>query len=483
VGAADPSVHRDVMTVYPGIEPGKRLILRNNLFFNNRTDNFAVFPNQGAILGGFEIWGNTFQYCNTAIHFDDRVGSVDFINVYNNIFDNVRVAVHNDSSIYIDRTYNTIRFASGPTPTPAPDIGATATPSPTRTPTPNRTATPSPTPNGTVTPTPVVTPSATPPPNRPPVANAGPDLEGDEDTTVFLDGSGSSDPDGQSLSYQWKQLSGPPGAFQNSQLAEAPFHLPSVTSDETIVLELTVSDGALSSSDTVSILVRNVEDLAEEGLVLRYTFEKFNGTQVLDSSGFGNHGLVEGTQLDFEGYRGYALRFGGISDRILIPDSPSLAFGPEMTLAAWVYPVGPIFGWGPILCKENFDLFSYSLFANSPLQGPASILQTSSGQQLVTSTDSIQSDRWTFLAMTFDNGICRLYVDGVQVAQSQGSGSIDTMNGLIIVGANFFWGQSFVGSIDEVRMYNIALSPARILDTMRSTPSRPTAAANWSLFQ
>ena len=47
------------------------------------------------------------------------------------------------------------------------------------------------------------------PGNSPPVADAGPDQHRPEDQPVYLDGSGSYDPDGTIVSYRWQQTGGP----------------------------------------------------------------------------------------------------------------------------------------------------------------------------------------------------------------------------------------------------------------------------------
>jgi len=95
----------------------------------------------------------------------------------------------------------------------------------------------------------------TPPPseNRPPVANAGSDRPVETGTGVMLDGTGSSDPDGDTLSYSWT-LDVPAGS--SASLSAADTATPSFTADMDgdYVATLVVNDGALDSApDTVTI--------------------------------------------------------------------------------------------------------------------------------------------------------------------------------------------------------------------------------------
>lgn len=88
--------------------------------------------------------------------------------------------------------------------------------------------------------------------NRAPVANAGPDAAGAIGTQVTLDGSASSDPDGQALTFSWTQVSGPTVTLSTPTAATARF-TPTVAG--TYTFQLAVSDGSLSATDTVVITV------------------------------------------------------------------------------------------------------------------------------------------------------------------------------------------------------------------------------------
>lgn len=92
------------------------------------------------------------------------------------------------------------------------------------------------------------------PSNYPPSANAGPDQGALFSASVQLNGSASSDPDGDPLTYSWTQLSGTPVTLNNATTVNPTFTAPGT--DATLVFQLTVTDtSAAARSDTVKIHV------------------------------------------------------------------------------------------------------------------------------------------------------------------------------------------------------------------------------------
>ena len=91
-------------------------------------------------------------------------------------------------------------------------------------------------------------------PDRAPVANAGPDQTVSSGAKLTLDGSASADPDsGDTLSYLWEQTGGTPVALSSTSARKPTFTAPA--SSASLTFKLTVSDGKLSSSDSVLVTV------------------------------------------------------------------------------------------------------------------------------------------------------------------------------------------------------------------------------------
>src|SRR6185437_16551675 len=115
----------------------------------------------------------------------------------------------------------------------------------------------------------------------------------------------------------------------------------------------------------------------------------------------------------------------------------------------------------------------YGMYANSDSNRPQSQVTIGSTARLLDGTAAVPTGAWTHLAATFDGTTERLYVNGTQVSSLAVSGSILTSTSPLKIGGNAIWGEYFNGMIDEVRVYNRALSAGEITTDMNSSISSP----------
>ena len=127
--------------------------------------------------------------------------------------------------------------------------------------------------------------------NQPPTADAGNDQTVGEATSVFLDGSDSTDPDGDTLTFIWRQTLGPSVTLDDENGAETGFAAPEVDADVTCTFELTVSDGrGGTDTDSVNVFVGQVNQAPEANAgsdmtVLRGEQVFLDGSQSSDPDG------------------------------------------------------------------------------------------------------------------------------------------------------------------------------------------------------
>ena len=227
--------------------------------------------------------------------------------------------------------------------------------------------------------------------------------------------------------------------------------------------------GNQTTSAGVTVTVSNGWT-APSGLVAAYTFAEGSGATTADVSGNGNTGtLVGGISWSASGRYGTALSFDGVNDLVSIADAPSIDLTSGMTIEAWINPTA-LSGWRTVAMKEMPGGLDYSLYASNGSR-PAGYANTTGSTMYVSAAgpSALTTGAWTHLAVTYGGGTLRLYVNGVQVASQTGSGTIRTSTAALTIGGNNVWSEWFAGLIDEVRIYNRALTQAEIQAGMSQT--------------
>jgi hypothetical protein len=199
--------------------------------------------------------------------------------------------------------------------------------------------------------------------------------------------------------------------------------------------------------------------------VLSLNFDEASGNATDSASGL--VGTVSGA-VRVAGLRGNALSFDGVNDSVTVPDAAALDLTTGMTLAAWVN-MGTRTGWETIILKENVDNYSYALYAQDggTVQGgspePSGNVAVGGRGETLLGNAAIAGGAWVHLATTYDGTTQRMFVNGVEVSNRAATGAIDVGAGALRIGGNDVWaGEYYNGLIDEVRIYNRALTAAEI---------------------
>jgi len=214
--------------------------------------------------------------------------------------------------------------------------------------------------------------------------------------------------------------------------------------------------------------------VTDPNLVGWWMFERGSGTIVIDSSGYDNHGSLEGDPQWTVGYDGGALRFDGGDDYVEVPHDETLTVDNEVAVMAWIHTPrhgGPdTQGYQGIISKGNPPR-SYSLYTQSAGTLHFSTTNLADGAYVGSSSSSqVPLNEWVHVAAMVADGQQLYYIDG-EPAGTGGTGielpgTTDTAN-VVIGRTNEGATRSFLGMIDDVRVYNRAVTQDEIKEIMR----------------
>ncbi len=279
---------------------------------------------------------------------------------------------------------------------------------------------------------------------------------------------------GPITSWQWSFGDGNTSAGTGSSIPSAIWSYGSAGS-YTVSLTVTGLGGSVTQTNPNFITVSasssgsgSSVNSTTNGLVAAYSFDNNVGGTTVDNSGNSHYAQGLNTTVFQQGRFGSAMSLNGTNSWVTVGNNTSLALSTGMTLEAWVYPTATMGGLETVVMKEKLatatsaGTATYLLAANNSANQPMSAVWNGS-EATANGNMQIPPNQWTHLASTYDGQYQNLYVNGVLVETLPQTGPIATSTGALRIGGNSIWGGYFQGYIDEVRIYNRALSNPQII--------------------
>ena len=207
-----------------------------------------------------------------------------------------------------------------------------------------------------------------------------------------------------------------------------------------------------------------------EGLVAYYPF---NGN-ANDESGNRHNGLIYGPTLTLDrfGNSQGAYLFDGIDDYIVVPHSSKFNFGKQFSIAAWIKPIEwgensygriidksdarDIVGYRLLLSNSGFSTDDFETFGLSLNDGNI-------GVRVISPKKTLSLNSFNFVAATYDGEYVTLYFN-TKLVKKEGIAILSSLNnsGNLILGNRTNQDRTFDGVLDEIWIYNRALSDEEV---------------------
>ncbi len=205
-----------------------------------------------------------------------------------------------------------------------------------------------------------------------------------------------------------------------------------------------------------------------------WKLDEAGGDTVKDSVGNNDGTLVGGPQWQpSAGKVGGALKFDGVDDYVEIDNVNDLS---AWTVAVWVNsPAAPSSAWpsGPVHRDKNYQI-NWN-HGDTTFRGAAGTMV--GGQWHAASFGQLLANKWYHLVATYDGENLKAYKDGVLITNNPApSGNPDTESANLNFGKHSTSSVYFGGTIDDVRIYNYALSPDELKALRNVTATKPRPA-------
>ncbi|HLD39275.1 MAG TPA: LamG domain-containing protein [archaeon] len=201
----------------------------------------------------------------------------------------------------------------------------------------------------------------------------------------------------------------------------------------------------------------------------------------LDSSAYGNNGIAGGVNCTgVVGRANGACSFDGIDDNITIAHSSTINLSSQLSVSLWVK-LNQLKNHNFLVAKGYDNSENYEIYVNSAGQVMGEWKFASGRATCVNSVDTLQTDVWYHIAVTYNNSVCKTYINSVLKNESFISGDFQTNSRPLIIGGEEDPGGGFIsarfanGTIDEVVLWNRSLSSEEVYSLYSYGLSEPTS--------
>jgi hypothetical protein len=230
------------------------------------------------------------------------------------------------------------------------------------------------------------------------------------------------------------------------------------------ILDFEYKDGwySITDGDGFSLTIIDPSDSSiygsDKGLVAHWKFDDGSGNTAIDSAGTNNGALI-GAPTWTAGRIDGALSFDGVDDYVVTaPVAPLM--GNTVTAQAWIRTSEFAGIWNLVLTQNAGD--GYYFYVSSGR--PAFYLVVGASYVQVISSDIINPNEWYHVAGTNDGSNLKLYIDG-QLKDSDPSTGFSGVSSNAYIGYEPVSPLYYNGLIDDVRIYNRAVSESEFQDT------------------
>jgi len=200
------------------------------------------------------------------------------------------------------------------------------------------------------------------------------------------------------------------------------------------------------------------------GLVAYYPFWQNSGTTLYDESKTGNDGTISGATWTWVTARSKpALDFDGVDDYVSVPDDSSLNPTDEITISHWIKTTAG--SWAVSLRKNN----QYWLQQRTDGTARGDLYIEGTDYTVGANAHTLNDGNWHLQTLTYDGSQLKLYVDGEFDDSNNISGTIDTTTNNLIFSYSSGLTARWPGVLDEVLIYNRALSASEIANIYEKT--------------